>query len=135
MVVRKIDQKNNGLLKSRVFNLVMHVACRLLSHYPERNHQNWCKANSISQRIISRTFQHCSLLLYTDMEDHSRVALLEMFRKRIEVLNARLETLKKLSAPLEAPPPPRVPPVGLLRLPFEIRLQIYHYCIPREARY
>ncbi|PVH68668.1 hypothetical protein DL98DRAFT_554759 [Cadophora sp. DSE1049] len=31
-----------------------------------------------------------------------------------------------------APPPPPVSPTGLLRLPFEIRLQIYHYFIPHK---
>jgi hypothetical protein len=57
------------------------------------------------------------------MED---AALLEMFKKRLVVLNANLEKLKKLRAP------PDAPPTGLLHLPFEIRLQIYHYCIPRK---
>jgi hypothetical protein len=57
------------------------------------------------------------------MED---AALLEMFKKRLVVLNANLEKLEKLHAP------PDPPPTGLLRLPFEIRLQIYHYCIPRK---
>jgi len=66
------------------------------------------------------------------MGNPSKTELLEMFRKHIEVLDARLEILKKLSPPLEAPPLPRVPPPGLLRLPFEIRLQIYRYCIPRK---
>jgi hypothetical protein len=51
---------------------------------------------------------------------------LEMFKKRLVVLNANLEKLEKLRAP------PDAPPTGLLRLPFEIRLQIYHYCIPRK---
>jgi len=53
------------------------------------------------------------------MED---AALLEMFKKRLVVLNANLEKLEKLRAP------PDAPPTGLLRLPFEIHLQIYHYC-------
>lgn len=58
--------------------------------------------------------------------------LMESFRKRLDVLNTRLEISKQLSAPLNAPPPPLVSPRGLLRLPFEIRLQIYHYCIPQK---
>ena len=41
------------------------------------------------------------------MED---AALLEMFKKRFVVLNANLEKLEKLRAPLDAPP------TGLLRL-------------------
>jgi hypothetical protein len=90
------------------------------------------KINPISQRIILITFQHCSLPLYTAMDDPSTTVLSELFRKRLEVLDARLEILKKIRAPLEAPPPPRVPPAGLLRLPFEIRLQIFRYCIPRK---
>jgi hypothetical protein len=49
-----------------------------------------------------------------------------MFKKRLVVLNANLEKLEKLRAP------PDAPPTGLLRLPFEIRLQIYHYYIPRK---
>jgi hypothetical protein len=64
------------------------------------------------------------------MEDTA--VLIELFRKRIDVLNTRLERLRQLSAPLKAPPPPPLSPTGLLRLPFEIRLQIYHYCIPRK---
>jgi len=55
---------------------------------------------------------------------------IELLRKRLDVLNTRLEILKQASAPLKAPPkappPPPVSPTGLLRLPFEIRLQIYH---------
>jgi hypothetical protein len=57
------------------------------------------------------------------MED---AALLEMFKRRLIVLNANLEKLEKLRAP------PNAPPTSLLRLPFEIRLQIYHYCIPHK---
>ena len=60
------------------------------------------------------------------MEDPSTAVLLELFRKRMDVLNTRLEMLEQLSAPLKAPLPPPVSPTGLLRLPFEIRLQIYH---------
>ena len=66
------------------------------------------------------------------MEDLSTTVLIELFRKRLDVLNTRLEILKQLSVPLKATPPPPVSPTGLLRLPFEIRLQIYHYCIPRK---
>jgi len=36
-----------------------------------------------------------------------------------------------VDAPLP-PGPPAVPRAALLRLPFEIRLQIYYYCIPRK---
>ena len=48
--------------------------------------------------------------------------MLEMFKKRLSlvVLYTNLEKLEKLRAP------PDAPPTGLLRLPFEIRLQIYH---------
>jgi len=60
------------------------------------------------------------------MEDPSIAVLSELFRKRIDVLSTRLEMLKQLSAP------PPVSPTGLLRLPLEIRLQIYYYCIPRK---
>jgi hypothetical protein len=56
------------------------------------------------------------------MEDAALLTL-EMFKKRLVVLNANLEKLEKLRAPLDAPP------TSLLRLPFDIRLQIYHYCI------
>ncbi|KFX96662.1 hypothetical protein O988_05224 [Pseudogymnoascus sp. VKM F-3808] len=44
------------------------------------------------------------------------------FRKRIVALKAHIEKLERL----------RTPPTGLLRLPFEIRLQIYGYCIPQK---
>lgn len=64
---------------------------------------------------------------YTAMEDTA-----ESFRKRLDVLNTHLEVLKQPSAPLKAPPHPPVSPPDLLRLPFEIRLQIYRYCIPRK---
>ena len=47
--------------------------------------------------------------------------ILEVFKKRLVVLNANLEKLEKLRAP------PDAPPTGLLRLLFEIHLQIYHY--------
>ncbi|KFY77553.1 hypothetical protein V498_09303 [Pseudogymnoascus sp. VKM F-4517 (FW-2822)] len=56
------------------------------------------------------------------MDDTSRADLLERFRKRIVALNAHIEKLERL----------RTPPTGLLRLPFEIRLQIYGYCIPQK---
>jgi hypothetical protein len=57
------------------------------------------------------------MLLCTAMEDAALLTL-EMFEKRLVVLNANLEKLEKLRAP------PDAPPTGLLRLPFEIRL----YC-------
>ncbi|KAL5344205.1 hypothetical protein ACLOAV_010823 [Pseudogymnoascus australis] len=56
------------------------------------------------------------------MDETSRADLLERFRKRIVALNAHIEKLERL----------RTPPTGLLRLPFEIRLQIYGYCIPQK---
>jgi hypothetical protein len=59
------------------------------------------------------------------MENLSDATLSEMFAKRLAVLHQSLEKLDKLRAPLERP-------AGLLRLPFEIRPQIYHYCIPRK---
>ena len=49
-----------------------------------------------------------------------------MLKKRLVVLNVNLEKSEKLRAPLDTPP------TGLLRLPSEIRLRIYHYCIPRK---
>jgi hypothetical protein len=64
------------------------------------------------------------------MEDTA--VLLELFRKRLDVLNRRMEILQQFSAPLKVPPPPPLSPSGLLRLPFEVRLQIYHYCIPHK---
>ncbi|PMD32978.1 hypothetical protein L207DRAFT_590050 [Hyaloscypha variabilis F] len=67
---------------------------------------------------------------YAAMEDTA--VLIELFHKRLDVLNTRLEVLQQLSAPLKAPPPPPLSPTSLLRLPFEIRLQIYHYYIPRK---
>lgn len=69
------------------------------------------------------------------MGDPRTALLAERFKKHLEVLNARLELLKKLSAPLEAPSSPGsppIPPASLPGLPFEIRLQIYRYCIPRK---
>jgi hypothetical protein len=57
------------------------------------------------------------------MED---AALLEMFKKRLVILNANLEKLEKLRTL------PDTPPTSLLRLLFKIRLQIYHYYIPRK---
>jgi hypothetical protein len=59
------------------------------------------------------------------MENLSNATLLELFGKRLAVLHASMEKLDKLRAPLERP-------AGLLRLPFELRLQIYHYCIPQK---
>lgn len=61
------------------------------------------------------------------MADVSRDALLGRFKKRLEILQTRLKRPEKLRAPLEGPPP-----ASLFRLPFELRLQIYHYCIPRK---
>jgi hypothetical protein len=55
------------------------------------------------------------MLLCTGMEDAALLTL-EMFKKRLVVLNANLEKLEKLRAP------PDAPPTGLLRLSFEIRL-------------
>jgi hypothetical protein len=60
------------------------------------------------------------------MQTLSTPELAEAFRKRLVVLPERLEILKK---PRE---PPEAPATGLLRLPAEIRLQIYHHCIPRK---
>jgi hypothetical protein len=65
-------------------------------------------------------------LLYQAMEDLSRAMLAEMFKKRIAVLDEELGRLKKLNMPPETSVP------GLLRLPIEIRLQIYYYCVPRK---
>ncbi|KAF9728615.1 hypothetical protein PMIN01_13443 [Paraphaeosphaeria minitans] len=61
------------------------------------------------------------------MEDPSKAVLAEKFEKHITVLDERLRKLKKLSMPPETSLP------GLLRLPIEIRLQIYYYCIPRKC--
>lgn len=57
----------------------------------------------------------------------------EKFSKSLDVFCTRLEKLQNLCAsPEKAPPLSPVTPAGLLRLPFEIRLQIYYYCIPRK---
>lgn len=53
------------------------------------------------------------------MEDAALLTL-EMLKKRLVVLNTNLEKLERLRAPLYTLP------TGLLRLPFNIRLQIYH---------
>ena len=55
------------------------------------------------------------MLLCTAMEDAALLTL-EMFKKRLVALNANLEKLEKLYAPLDAPP------TSLLCLLFEIRL-------------
>ncbi|KAF2684428.1 hypothetical protein K458DRAFT_388897 [Lentithecium fluviatile CBS 122367] len=60
------------------------------------------------------------------MENLNRTELAERFKKRLTVLDENLEKLKKL---LE---PPEAPPTGILRLPIEIRLEVYYYCIPRK---
>lgn len=60
------------------------------------------------------------------MENLNRAALADMFRKCLIVPSEKLENLEKLRTPPEAPA------TGLLCLPFEIRLQIYYYCIPRK---
>jgi hypothetical protein len=61
------------------------------------------------------------------MESDGRAALAERFERRIKVLRERIEMLEKLILPPKAPAP-----TGLLRLPIEIRLQIYYHCIPRK---
>ncbi|KAH6678669.1 hypothetical protein B0J14DRAFT_583236 [Halenospora varia] len=43
-----------------------------------------------------------------------------------------LENQISANASLNPSVPSHVPLTGLLRLPYEIRLQIYHYCIPRK---
>jgi hypothetical protein len=60
------------------------------------------------------------------MENANLDQLAERFRKHLVFLKERLERLENLGAP------PKTPASCLLRLPFEIRLQIYHYCIPRK---
>ena len=72
--------------------------------------------------------------VYTAMEDPNTAVLLESFQERMDVLNKRLERLKQLDAPLEAPSPP-VPPASLLRLPFELRLQILLLLQSTKARH
>ena len=67
------------------------------------------------------------------MEDLSTALLLGRLSRHLEKLYKRLENLKNPDASLERTYPlPRVTPTSLLNLPFEIRLQIYHYCIPRK---
>jgi hypothetical protein len=68
------------------------------------------------------------MLLYTAIEDAALLTL-EMFKKRLVVLNANLEKLEKLHAPLDAPP------TGLLRLPFEIRSTGLSLLYSPQARY
>jgi hypothetical protein len=67
------------------------------------------------------------------MGDPTTAVLIERFRKHLKVLDERIEMLKKLGATqVKTLPLPRNKPAGLLNIPFEIRLQIYHYCIPRK---
>lgn len=66
-------------------------------------------------------------------EDISTVILPKMFEKCLDDLRTYLERLRTYRTPLGEQSPPSVPPAGLLCLPFEIRLQIYHYCIPRNC--
>lgn len=61
------------------------------------------------------------------MESDSNAALAERFEWYLEVHRKRMEMLEKLRLPPKTPAP-----TGLLRLPFEIRLQIYYHCIPRK---
>ena len=56
----------------------------------------------------------------------NKAVLPERFSKRPEVRRENFIKLEMLRTPLKAPT------TGLLRLPPEIRLQIYHYCIPRK---
>lgn len=60
------------------------------------------------------------------MENLNTAVLAEMFGKHLVVLRENLERLEKLRTPPEAPA------TGLVRLPIEIRLEIYYYCIPRK---
>ena len=60
------------------------------------------------------------------MEDAALLTL-EMFKKRLVVLNANLEKLEKLCAPLDAPP------TGLLRLPFEYVYRSITIVFPASA--
>jgi hypothetical protein len=67
--------------------------------------------------------------LISPMDDLNRAALARRFQERLDVLNALLDKLEKLRV---AHPLPHIPLTGLLRLPFEIRSQIYRHCIPRK---
>lgn len=68
------------------------------------------------------------------MENPSTALLTEKFSKHLDdALCTRLEEYQSPHASLEKVPLlPSVTPTGLLRLPFEIRLQIYYYYIPRK---
>ncbi|RDL38617.1 uncharacterized protein BP5553_02957 [Venustampulla echinocandica] len=66
------------------------------------------------------------------MEDISRTSSTEMPKNTQEISDTKPENVEKLGAPPEAQPPPRVPPISLLQLPFEMRLQIYRHSIPRK---
>jgi hypothetical protein len=58
---------------------------------------------------------------------------IEKFQKHIKDLSERIEKLKILSATRgKTRPLTRAKPAGLLSLPLEIRLHIYHYCVPRK---
>jgi hypothetical protein len=50
----------------------------------------------------------------------------------VENVCTSVEKPENLGASLETPSLPLVMAPGLLRLPFELRLQIYYYCIPRK---
>lgn len=74
-----------------------------------------------------------STLLCTAMEDPGTDVLLEKIDKLLDVPYTRLEKLQSLYASLEkAPPLPHGTPAELPLPSIRIRLQIYHYCIPRK---
>jgi len=66
------------------------------------------------------------LLSYKAIDNINKTVLPERFSKRLVVLRENSDKLEMQHTP------PIAPATGLLRLPFEIRLQIYHYCIPRK---
>lgn len=67
------------------------------------------------------------------MGSPSTAVLLEKFQNHTKTLDERIESMKILSTTEgKIRPLTRANPASLLTLPLEIRLQIYHYCIPRK---
>lgn len=62
------------------------------------------------------------------MEIDSEISSAERVEKRVKVSNECIEKPESPHTRFKAPPAS-----SLLRLPIELRLQIYHYCIPRGS--
>ena len=67
------------------------------------------------------------------MGDRSKAVFLKKFNKALKNTRGHLGKVENLGAPMRKTLRlSRVAPTGLLGLPFEIRLQIFYYCIPRK---